>query len=198
MALSSLTLNISACVENACQVLTVRDTTGVYDLTDNPGGWQNAGTVLAASVTAAVLNITLPDGTAMDEIDVLADLPDPITGEFNFPSITLPAKADGKYVIEYTITVGTTSKTKRLSIYSLCNVRCCIDKMWSKYANNINATSDGCGCTPQSTLTKDRATLAETLLKAITSSAMCNNETSRDGLLTKLKRLCALEECNCN
>lgn len=198
MALSSLTPTISACTENSCRVLTIRDTTGVYDLTDNPGGWQNAATVLAGDITAAVLNITLPDGTTMDEIDVLADLPNPITGAFDFPSITLPEQVDGKYIIEYTLTEGATSKTKRLSIYSLCNSRCCIDKMWSKYANNIDATSDGCGCSPKTILTKDRALLAETLMKAINSSAMCNNETSRDLLLAKLTRICALEECDCN
>lgn len=198
MAISSLTLNISACVENKCQVLVVRDITGVYDVTDNPGGWQNAATVLSASVTAAVLNITLPDGTAMDEIDVIDSLADPITGEFDLYEVELPAQQDGKYIIEYTVTAGGSSKTKRISIYSLCNSRCCVDKMWSKYANNIDATSDGCGCSPKTTLTKDRALLAETIMKAINSSAMCNNESARDALLAKLERLCEIEDCDCN
>jgi hypothetical protein len=196
MSLSDLSLKAKACVVKACTKIEVTDTTGVYNFPDNEGGWESPNTVLAADVTGATIVITTPSGEEIT-VDVLADLPDPVTGEFSYPEISLPSSKDGEYVIEYSIETIDGIKTKKFKIYSLCNSRCCVDKMWSKYAQGADAGECDCGCTKNSNPIQDRALLGESLLKAIKSSAMCNNPTAREALLKKLERLCKLENCNC-
>lgn len=196
MALENLIPNISGCIENSCGQLTIKDITGVYHVTENPGGWEAIETIEAANVTALTLIITLPDGTINDPVDILSQLPDPVTGEFTFTSLDIPS-ADGEYSILYTINVGELTKQVILTIYSLCNVRCCVDKMWANYAKELISGTD-CGCVDSKTNTHDKAKLAESLLKALTSSTICNSTNLRNSLLEKLQKICKLEDCNCN
>lgn len=199
MALTNLSPTISACFTNKCSTLTVTDTTGLYNAVSNTGGWDDGATVLINTITAATISITLPDGTVMTTVDVLSQLPSNVTGSFSFTAITLPALADGSYTVVYTVADSSGTKSKTLNLYALCNVRSCVDAMWGKFAaGQAETNACDCGCTDSTTLIKDRALLAESLLKALQSSAICNNTIVRDKLLAQLQKLCALEGCSCS
>lgn len=204
MALVDLTLNISACVTNNCNAIKVTDITGLYEAINNPGGWEDASTLLSSDVTGVTITITTPSGTVVGPTDVFSQFPSPITmDEFDYSNIALPVSEDGEYIIEYKVdadeATGASTKTKRLKIYSTCKVRCCIDKLWSKWAKGLDDDSDECGCTgSEGSSTLDKAKLGEALLSALNSTTVCNNTVTRDKILAKLNRLCKLENCNCN
>ena len=194
MALSNLTLSLSACVSGNCSTISVTDTTGAYSIT-NTGGWDDSSTVFINTIATATLTITTPDGSIVTE-DVTSQLPTSVTGSFAFLDITLPESLDGEYTISYAVTDKVGTKVKEITIYSLCKARNCVDAMWANYALNEYTATD-CNCKQTTLSLKDTAFLGEALYKSIESSAICNNGV-RDQLLAKLTRLCNLQDCNCD
>ena len=97
---------------------------------------------------------------------------------------------DGEYTIEYLLEDSSNIEySKTIKVFSSCLVRCCIDKMWASYAEGI---ASDCSCTLSS-----NALEAEALYRAMMSSTGCLDSNSRNIILTKLQRICELEECNC-
>lgn len=197
MAVTDLTLSISTCIDNNCSTLKVTDTTDVYNMDSNAGGWESQTTTFASNITAATVTVTPPGGSAA-ATDVLTNLPSTVTGDFLVASIDVSDNVDGEYKVVYTVTEGQASKTKTVCFYSLCNARCCVDAMWSRWAQGTVDTNCDCGCSESSTSLLGRAQMGEALLRSLTSNAIANDTTTRDKLLTKLQRLCDLEDCNCN
>ena len=195
MAIGTLIPTIRACTADRCTVIKVYDTTDEYDVTSNEGGWGVTNT-LPTTITAATLTYTPPGGSATD-VDVLelVNAVDPVTGEFLIAEITLDA-ADGEYEFTYSLSVDDATVTASLTIFSLCVVRCCVDKLWAKAAKEQAITN--CDCTLTSTSYSTRALQAEALYKAISNAVSCGSETTRDTLLLKLQRICNLENCNCS
>lgn len=196
MALSDLKPLISGCIKGGCSKFYLTDSTGIYNAVTNTGGWQNAVTILASDVTAIVLSITKPDGTVMDDVDLLSQLPDPVTGTIEYNSIDLVTPLDGLYTFSYKINVGDLQIVKTGTIYSTCNVRCCVSKMWDKYAQDL-ITGEDCGCANSKTDIRSMAELGESMLNALESGAICNNTNLRNAILEKLQKLCKLVDCGC-
>jgi len=180
-------------VKTNCGILVVKDITDSYNASTNVGGWGSPN-ITTADVETAYIYITPPNTTAdavIDPIDVTASLPVTVTGTFLLDDITI-TPLDGEYTILYEITTtGNVKYTKTIKIFSSCLVRCCIDKMWSKYAS---ADAD-CDCCKE---TETTALKAEALYRAMNSSAACLDSSTRTKLLKKLQRLCELENCNCS
>lgn len=194
MALSDLTPTISACVVSGCTSMAITDTTGVFSVT-NTGGWDSGVTINVSSITSAIITITTPDGSEVTT-DVTSQLPTSVLGEFSFNNIDLPEACDGEYTIEYSLSDNVNTKTISITIYSLCVVRRCVDKMWGNYALN-EFTDSTCNCSQSSLSLKETAELGEALYNSIQNSAICNNAI-RDSLLAKLQRLCAIQDCTCD
>lgn len=91
---------ISACLEDNCKKLTVTDTTGVYDSSDNTGGWGSPN-ISGSDVDTAEITVEFPDGST-NTVDVTGQVPDTVSGEFEYDPIQ-DSYPDGKYCIKYHI-----------------------------------------------------------------------------------------------
>lgn len=183
----ALTPTISACLKNKCSDISITDTTGVYDVTTNPGGYPNP-----AGVTAASLTITLPDGTIMAPVDVLSQIPaDPITGSFTFNDISVPGYTDGVMTILYEVTDASGTHPYTFTALFTCKSRACVDNMWADVACKTCSGS----CDLASII--DDANLAEGLLRGLESGAICCDGPCIDKILSSLTRLCNWNDCNC-
>lgn len=192
MAITTLTPKIRVCFTDDCSKIKVYDTTGA-ESTANAGGY-GATNILPVDVGSAVITYTAPGETAVD-VDVTANVNAQATvaGEFLIAEIDISPK-DGSYSFIYTLTDGVLTVTKKCSVYSLCVVRCCIDKLWAKAA--LDLVEADCKCTEKSSYA-NKALQAEAIYNSIKNGASCNNAGIRDALLTKLQRICKLENCNC-
>jgi hypothetical protein len=192
MAITTLTPKIRVCFTDSCSKIKVYDTTGA-ESTANAGGY-GATNVLPAAISTAVLSYTAPGGSQVD-LDVVANVNAQavVAGEFLIAEIDISAK-DGSYSFIYTLTDGGLTVTRHHSIYTLCVVRCCIDKLWAKAA--LDLVEADCNCSDKTSY-MNRATQAEAIYMAIRNGASCNNPGVRDSLLAKLQRICKLEKCNC-
>lgn len=120
--------------------LIVTDTTDVYDNPDNLTGWQNAATILAADVTEATLTVTVTesDGSETEyEIDVLDQIPDPVTGQIEFDPLTTVTINDGIYKVLYTVKTASVTYTSCVVKVLYPAVGCCISTLVKQLKNNI-------------------------------------------------------------
>lgn len=193
MAIGTLTPKIRACFEG-CSKIKVYDTTGA-ESTANTGGWGVTNDI-PANITAATITYTTPSNSTATSVNVLTNVNAQavVSGEFLLAEIDITAE-DGSYIFKYTLTNNTNSVTRDLEIFSLCVVRCCIDKLWAKVA--ANALGEDCKCTGEKTTALEKAELAEGWYNAIRFGAACNSTTIKNELLKKLQRICKLENCNC-
>ena len=188
---------IRVCFTENCSKIRVYDITGA-ESTENTGGYSVANG-MPVNMSTATITYTTPEGST-NTINVLSTLNSQTTvsGEFLLAAIDI-ANTDGEYTFIYNLSNSATEETFKyeLTIFSLCNARCCVDKLWAKYANNIINNED-CGCSgdPDSYLSK--ASSAEALYKAIKYGIACNNTVAKNEILKKLQRICKLEKCNCN
>lgn len=120
----------------------VTDTTDVYNVSTNPTGWQHVSTVLAANVTSATLTITTENsaGTVVeyDPINVLAQIPNPVTGEFEFTAIDDVSIIDGIYTITYAIVANGITYTSCVQKVFYPTVACCISETMTALKDNVN------------------------------------------------------------
>jgi hypothetical protein len=180
---------ITACLSNKCQTLKITDATGVYDATNNTGGWENPN-IAGSAVTSASITITYPNG-ATQVVDVLSQIPATVTGSFTFTGITLTGYQDGITTISYSVSDGTTDYKGEIQKLFTCNVRACIDKMW------VDVACQTCHGNCDLGSLVDDANLAEGLYKALCSGAACCDIACTNKILDSLKNLCSWENCNC-
>lgn len=186
---------IEVCLKKNCTTLVVTDNTDVYDNPNNLTGWEDASTLLAADVTALSIKVEQAASTLTTE-NVLAQLPGTVTGDITFNDIVLSSLVDGEFIVTYTVTDASTTYTAILTKFHACSVRCCIDKKWAAVANYEASTGNkGCGCAED--LETDALHL-EGLYASMMNAAASGNTTTRDILLTKLQRLCSMDDCECN
>ena len=188
----ALVPEICAAFKQNCSILVTKDTTDSYNVDTNTTGYGSPN-IAIGDVDSALVYIETPNLESLEPIDVIDSLPASVTGTFTLAETEVTAQ-DGEWIIRYELVVGSTTYTKTIKIFSSCLVRCCIDKMWSKYAEGVDDSCD-CGCD------KNIATIAleaEALYRAMNSSAACLDSSTRTKLLKKLQRLCELENCNCS
>jgi len=97
---------------------------------------------------------------------------------------------DGIYIFTMTY-FGTETVTKVLKKLFLCNVTCCVDKMWAKIPSYIN--------------TKDEKFLknyieqthyAQGLIDGLNAAGGCLDEDAVTAILEKIERICSYEKCS--
>jgi hypothetical protein len=184
---------IQACVKNNCKTLVIRDITGEYDATDNPGGY-GAPNIEIGDVTGSSLIITIPGSNTPITIINPVGLPTlDTTFEYEVSTSVLSPIPDGIYKIEYTITAGdiTYSYGPRYFFFT-CNVECCVAKLHVQIA----LTTD-CSC--ESNIIKN-ALYASTLLDGLKANKDCGNITAVNNILNKLTEICGLtgQDCGCS
>ena len=187
----ALVPEICAAFKQNCSILVTKDTTDSYNVDTNTTGYGSPN-IAIGDVDSALVYIETPNLESLEPIDVIDSLPASVTGTFTLAETEVTAQ-DGEWIIRYELVVGSTTYTKTIKIFSSCLVRCCIDKMWSKYAEGVDDSCD-CGCD------KNIATIAleaEALYRAMLSSTACLDATARNTILKKIQRLCELQNCNC-
>lgn len=191
---------IRVCFTENCSKIKIYDTTDAYT-TDNTGGYSVANG-MPDDMSSAIVEYTIPNGS-IDTIDVTTTLnaQTVVSGEFLVGTIDLTTTEDGEYFFTYTLVddtgVNDVTFEFELTIFSLCNARCCVDKLWSKGAQNIINKED-CGCSGSKDSYLEKAAKAGSLFKAIKYGIACNNTVAKNEILKKLQRICKLEKCNCN
>lgn len=185
---------ISACLESGCTNLVVTDTTGIYDVSTNPYGWEDAGTLAAADLASATILIEYVDEdgdvSTVSTTDVLSQIADPVTGTFEFDPI-VGDYPDGQYIITYTL-IDSSDVTYRKSIntFLFCNVKCCVQQLLATVPDLL------CNCNYSETL--QELFDAQVMLEGLKANATCGNTTAMYQVLTRLQRLCDFENCDCN
>ncbi len=187
----ALVPEICAAFKQNCSILVTKDTTDSYNVDTNTTGYGSPN-IAIGDVDSALVYIETPNLESLEPIDVIDSLPASVTGTFTLAETEVTAQ-DGEWIIRYELVVGSTTYTKTIKIFSSCLVRCCIDKMWSKYAEGAIEDCD-CGCGKDVAKT---ALEAEALYRAMLSSAACLDATARNTILKKIQRLCELQNCNC-
>jgi hypothetical protein len=152
---------------------------------------------LPPAVTIATLEYLTPGATDYVAVNVLTTVnaQTTVVGEFKLAEEII-TPLDGEYKFKYTLSDGVGTVSKSISVFILCGVRCCIDKLWAKAAQNLSSDED-CGCSGSTTSYSKKAALAEAYYVAITHGVACGDTVTRDALLKKLQRICKLENCNC-
>lgn len=164
----------------------VTDTTDVYDVADNPTGWEDAATILAANVTEATITIEYKDSSGnivSTTTNVLDQIPDPVIGQIEFDPFVF--NGDGRYKITYVVkTVSTTyTACKQKILYP--EVACCISNKISKLAANLTNTT-----------LIDQITKLKAFQEVLEHSCSTIDETTALNVLNSLEKLCA-KDCGC-
>lgn len=188
MALTPKIENI--CYTNSNSTIRITDTTGVYHVTTNPGGYNtpNAPTV-GNDILSATILITFPNGETQ-LVDVTSQIPGTITGEFTFTDITPDYVLDGVHSFYYT--VSTEGGPLYYKIYKLFlgKVKCCIDKLWAQVPSKMCTE-----CETEEFI--NRVLFAQGLYNGLMAMGGCGHTTTISKLLTQIQKLCNFEDCNC-
>lgn len=188
----ALSPKISICYTNNNTTLQIVDITGIYSA-GNTGGW-NTPNASGSDITDASVVITYPNAETQT-VDLLAEIPSTVTGNFSFSEITPDYTVDGVHTFVYTLVYtdgsgGTTTVTYKVYKLFLGRVKCCIDKMWAKVPSKL---CDECNI---------EAYLSDTLFayglyNSLMSMGACAQTTTINKLLTQIQNLCSFEDCNC-
>lgn len=200
----ALTPTISACL-NGCTGITITDTTGFYNITTNPGGWNDVSTVYRTDIDipytqSATITITLNSlPTPLATIDVIATIQGAVFPTFDLYSYAPvdiygnPTLTDGSYTITYTIVDSDDiTYTTDTVVVVYCNVACCVSKLAVAVADQ--------DCNTCESEAFDTFVLADGILQALNAVAECSGETEFLKLLNKLQRLCGTSTtggCGC-
>jgi hypothetical protein len=125
MALSPL---IEVCATKGCKGISIKDVTGIYDVTDNPTGWNSPN--LSPSDDDFNATVTIVNNGSTYTFDVTDDIPDPIYGSFYIPveQVLVDGVSTVTYTVSGTINDVEVSYSKSVSIFTYCTVRCCVYK----------------------------------------------------------------------
>jgi hypothetical protein len=195
---------ISACL-NGCTGITIKDTTGFYNVTTNPGGWNANSTVYRVgpstpNVQSATITITLNSAlTPFLTVDVTEAVQDAIFPTFDLydyaptDAYSNSTLADGSYTITYTIVDSDdVTYTTDTTIVVYCNVACCVSKLAVAVADELCNTCESDAF--------NTFVLADGILQSLKAVAECSGETEFLKLLNKLQRLCGTSTtggCGC-
>jgi hypothetical protein len=195
---------ISACL-NGCTGITITDTTGFYNVTTNPSGWNDGSTVYRVgpstpNVQSATITITLNSSpTPLATINVLTTIQGAVFPTFDlydYSPVDIydnPTLADGSYTITYTIVDSNDiTYTTDTVVVVYCNVACCVSKLAVAVADEL--------CNTCESEAFNNFVLADGILQALKAVAECSGEAEFLKLLNKLQRLCGTSTtggCGC-
>jgi hypothetical protein len=198
---TNLQLGIHLCQTNNCKTIKLSETTGSYDSSSNPGGWDSDGTdnPIIDDVTAINIKFKLPDASIWNfnrafTSDLLPDSTGLIEVEFDttdFGQSSIGSFDDGIYEVTYTVFGDMGLDNYEESVFNkfllTCQTRCCIDKLF-----HAASQSD---CKNEKL---DKAIEADNLLRAAEYAALCGKFNMATKLLAKAQWICNTKNClNC-
>jgi len=188
--------------------LLVYDTTGVFDSTDNPGGWGNGVTTnpTPAQVTASTLSLYFSDGSQSlgnNILSAVVPFPNSIGIPIFLDSRTmvnpLAVFPDGLVDSEYRVDgewpdPGTPDpldaffSLDRRKFFFYSNVECCVKNLFAR----VDTTKDPCSDENWS-----KFIYASRLLSGLKDLVACNKFNKATVVLTELQDFCTSEQLNC-
>ena len=190
---------ISACLVD-CTKIVITDTTGFYNVSSNPYGWNDNSTVWRNSlnnpyITDANISISLND-QPVATLNVIGTIQSAVFPSFELIQY-LPLNSQGQYALQdgyynivYTLTDdngNTYQNETQFMVY--CNVACCVAKMAAKVAQEL--------CQDCDSQAYDDFLLADGILQALKAVAESKGAAEFTKLLTKLQKLCTQTVGNC-
>ena len=196
------------------KTLVATDTTGVYNVTTNPGGYGgvNPAATYGPFITSTI-SIRIPDTntflpiTTSLVVDVSTAWPSAANGLFNITSTilgggvgaVLPA---GWYVIQrdqtYDVGGGVVTLTTTANLLIFEPIQCCID--------NLMVQTYGCSCTKDTTkaiklakATSYLALMQQRVVSGVISQSVideCGQYQKAAGMLAEMQDLCDAEGCS--
>jgi hypothetical protein len=184
--------SISACLVD-CRKITISDTTGFYNVSNNPGGWNDDLTVWKTNVDtpylqSATVSISLNGGepTVITVTNVIQTSVYPEYTLYEYTPVNSNNESnlqDGYYNITYTV-VDSNDNTYETEIEFVvyCNVACCVSKLAAAVANESST------CDSEA---YDDFLTADGIYQALKAVAESKGTQEFYKLLTKLQRLCS-------
>lgn len=184
---------ISACLVD-CTKIVISDTTGFYNVSNNPGGWNDDLTVWKTNVdtpylTLATLSISLNGGAATEitVTNVVQNSVYPVYELYEFTPVNSIGESnlqDGYYNIIYSVTDSNDNVYQtELEFVVYCNVACCVSKLAAKVASEL--------CNDCESDAYNDFLIADGILQALKAVAESKGTAEFYKLLTKLQRLCS-------
>jgi len=200
----ALVPKIKVCISNKCDKVDIYEQTGPYNVTSNPEGWVNSGSVASNIDTSEILtanleiydyskttlysNFILYNGV----IDVYSGVAGaPLPSEFLAISQAGWTIGDGVYSLMYTLTSASNIYTnKDQYMLNTCTLKNCILKLKNKSVTECDSNT--------LEKIKDKINQLEILLYGIQSAFSCLNITRVDELIATSKTICDnLCDCGC-
>lgn len=196
----ALVPTINVCVKTACSVLTFKETTGVYNVTTNTGGYGSPNPLTTGPWTSVILTVIPPDGISYN-IDL---------STHGFPSnnqdfeYTIPMSdignrtkiEDGYWQFVYTIvlTSGTVTYIASKTALFTCNSNCCVNSMLLDISiDNSSAYGDA------NNKKINEYVKAKAFLDSLKYYAFCGNTEKFDNIKLIIDKICAKSNCkSCN
>jgi hypothetical protein len=139
----ALKIDFSYAQSSDLKSLEIYDTTGIYNSTNNVGGWGNPNPEIG-SVTSDFLYLQNAGGSVSFSVDMWSVLPNVINEPYVIKNTDLGLSAleqipDGQYqLVRSTIADGVTyNKTRR--VFLIGQLQCCADQM-------LDGQAPGCSC----------------------------------------------------
>ena len=188
MALTPKIENI--CYTNSNTTIRITDTTGIHNVTTNPGGYGTPNApYVGDSILSVTILITFPNGETQTE-DVTAQVPGTITGNFTYTDITPDYMLDGVHTFYYTVATEGGSFYYTIHKLFLGRVKCCIDKLFAQVPSKMCTE-----CETEEFI--NRVVFTKGLYDSLLAMGGCNYTPLITKLLTQIQKLCSFENCNC-
>ena len=195
----AFTPTLTFCLSNSCTELSVSETTGVYNVTTNPGGYGTPNPA-TGDVSSYVLVITDPDDVEYT-IDLFAN-GFPTTNsdfEYSIPLTSLGNRTvieDGYWQFAWTVvSTGPVTSTGNSAYYFTCNTECCVAALLA----NIVLEDNGCNCNDDATAKQMDYLRAKAFLESLKNAAFCGKLTLFNNIKTAINKMCAKTDCKtCN
>ncbi len=194
-----LALDFEVCESNDCLSIQFSETTGLYDITSNVGGWSSPNPSIG-NITSATLTILFPYNSSIQTVVIPSSLLYPTfpttssTTAYTIDSSTLAIGnglqlPDGLYTFTYQVVGSEGTFTKIKYILLSCQVKCCVSKLLAQVPT--------CDCDCDSELI-ETAIMAKFWLDALCAAGQCGNTTAVNEILDILDRYCDWSSCNCS
>lgn len=185
-----LKLSFSVCQKKSCGSIVVSETTGTINTLTNPNGWGSPNATIA-SVSSALIKISLPGSTTSIDIDVSPLFPTVDESlEFEITAVDLGMVdniTDGIYQIVYEVVANGITYSEMRNVFLYCNTQCCVSKLIAKIPEKA------CSC--KDTAVEDAVT-SYMLMKSLEYAAICGKSDKFTNTLAVLNNICKNNTCD--
>lgn len=193
----AFTPKLSICEKNHCSDILLTDSTGLYDSTLNPFGWNGGSNPTNSGITSAVVSVLLPNAPLAVDLDVTASVTSATI--LNYQSIfnlgtysatdfgTTGKLPDGIYTFTYTIVDNSVTYTSSFKTFLFCQTRCCVDNLLALIPERMTDTTF-----------INNVEMANAFLLAASKSAFsCGKFTETAKLVESAKKICNFYNKTC-